>query len=105
VSEQVSHRTEASALFSYRRASGLDADGGWLARDTGPIASAFLVASWPVVGTHLGGSMGHAGQQTQTVTVKFGGPVDRTGTPGKVADLSDGDNGTGVKVAEHSGLP
>lgn len=47
----------------------------------------------PFFGAQLGGSVGHTGQQTQTVTVTFGAPVDRDGNPVKVADLSDQDKG------------
>lgn len=47
----------------------------------------------PFVGAELGGSMGHTGEQTQKVTVRFGGPVDPSGQPVKVAELSDHDKG------------
>lgn len=47
----------------------------------------------PFFGAQLGGSIGHTGEQTQKVAVRFSGPVDRAGHPIKVADLSDRDKG------------
>lgn len=44
--------------------------------------------SVPVVSLELGGSAGSQRGTTQTVTVKFGGPVDRDGNPVKVARAS-----------------
>lgn len=43
----------------------------------------------PVVNLELGGSASVTSGQTSTVTVEFGMPVDRQGTPVKVAQGSD----------------
>jgi hypothetical protein len=43
----------------------------------------------PVVNLELGGSASVTSGQTSTVTVEFGTPVDRHGTPVKVAQGSD----------------
>lgn len=43
----------------------------------------------PVVNLELGGSASVTSGQTSTVTVEFGVPVDRHGTPMKVAQSSD----------------
>ena len=42
----------------------------------------------PFVGVELGGSMGRGGEAAQTVTVRFGAPVDRAGNPIKVVQPS-----------------
>jgi hypothetical protein len=42
----------------------------------------------PVVGFHLGGGGARERGSEQTVTVVFGGPVDREGRPVKVAQAS-----------------
>jgi Trypsin-co-occurring domain 2 len=39
----------------------------------------------PVIGAELGGSATWNNEATQTVTVRFGGPVDRHGEPVKIA--------------------
>ena len=44
--------------------------------------------SVPIVNMELGGSVGWQREAMQTVTVVFGGPVDREGRPVKVAQLS-----------------
>ena len=43
----------------------------------------------PIVEVELGGSGGRQRGSEQTVTVVFGGPVDRAGNPVKVASASD----------------
>jgi hypothetical protein len=43
----------------------------------------------PVVGMQLGGGLARERGTEQTVTVVFGGPVDRAGHPVKVAAASD----------------
>jgi hypothetical protein len=43
----------------------------------------------PFVDVELGGSLAREREATQTVTVTFGGPVDREGRPVKVAQSSD----------------
>lgn len=43
----------------------------------------------PIVDLELGGGGGRQRGSEQTVTVVFGGPVDRDGTPVKVASASD----------------
>jgi hypothetical protein len=43
----------------------------------------------PVVGFHLGGGGARERGSEQKVTVVFGGPVDRDGSPVKVASASD----------------
>lgn len=43
----------------------------------------------PVVNFELGGSTGWQREAMQTVTVVFGGPVDRRGNPVRVASASD----------------
>lgn len=47
----------------------------------------------PFVNAKLGGSIGRTGENSQKVTVTFGGPVDRNGNPIKVAALGDQDKG------------
>lgn len=42
----------------------------------------------PFIGVELGGSAGHGREATQTVTVRFGAPVDRAGNPIRVAQSS-----------------
>jgi hypothetical protein len=42
----------------------------------------------PIVGLELGGGAGREHGSEQTVTVVFGGPVDRAGRPVKVAEES-----------------
>jgi hypothetical protein len=44
--------------------------------------------SVPIVNVELGGSAGWQREAMQTVTVLFGGPVDREGNPVKVDQLS-----------------
>ncbi len=44
--------------------------------------------SVPIVNVELGGSAGWRREAMQTLTVVFGGPVDREGNPVKVARLS-----------------
>ncbi len=44
--------------------------------------------SVPIVNVELGGSVGWQREAMQTLTVVFGGPVDREGNPVKVARLS-----------------
>jgi len=44
--------------------------------------------SVPIVSVELGGSAGWQRETMQTVTVVFGGPVDREGNPVKVAQSS-----------------
>ena len=44
--------------------------------------------SVPIVNVELGGSVGWQREAMQTVTVVFGGPVDRKGNPVKVAQPS-----------------
>ena len=44
--------------------------------------------SVPIVNLEVGGSVGWQRDATQTVTVVFGGPVDRAGNPVKVAQAS-----------------
>jgi hypothetical protein len=43
----------------------------------------------PLVNLDVGGSVGREQGAEQTVTVVFGGPVDRTGAPVKVASAGD----------------
>jgi hypothetical protein len=43
--------------------------------------------SVPIVNVELGGSVGWQREAMQTMTVVFGGPVDREGRPVKVAQL------------------
>src|SRR5215472_3572928 len=45
--------------------------------------------SVPIVNVELGGSAGWQRETMQTVTVVFGGPVDRDGNPVKVAQMSN----------------
>jgi Trypsin-co-occurring domain 2 len=45
--------------------------------------------SVPIVNVELGGSAGWQREKMQTVTVVFGGPVDRDGNPVKVAQMSN----------------
>jgi hypothetical protein len=39
----------------------------------------------PIIGAEVGGATNWKNEATQTVTVRFGGPVDRSGNPVKVA--------------------
>jgi NTP-dependent ternary system trypsin peptidase co-occuring protein len=45
--------------------------------------------SVPIVNVELGGSVGMQRETMQTVTVVFGGPVDREGRPVKIAQASE----------------
>jgi hypothetical protein len=43
----------------------------------------------PIVNAELGGGVSWRNEATQTVTVRFGAPVDRDGNPVKVASAGD----------------
>jgi hypothetical protein len=43
----------------------------------------------PIVNAGIGGSLGAANEQTQTVTIVFGSPLDRHGRPTKIARPSE----------------
>jgi hypothetical protein len=49
--------------------------------------------SVPIVNVELGGSVGRQREAMQTVTVVFGGPIDREGNPVKVAQPSSARKG------------